>query len=632
MNHKLTYVSLLLILLMTSDSIAQLGRLGMPPLTGNPEDLVPNSMRILESGPEVRIITDEGRLKAIVEFETTRPMPAAYVHYGPYFHDQETPVPAYRHSAKENLTAPTTRHSVIFDLTRLLEPINDPGGAMKKLDGGTVCYRLVIPESDGANQYIFDKRFEFRNSRRIVCITDGPWIDVFSAHEVVISWETDLPSEGKVVLDGKTYPSTLNKHHEVKINGLTGEQHLYSVFTIADSVTVSSRIYEFRTPGKSGNFRFAAMSDSRAGYGGFTTNFNGTNLAILRSLVLGTKSNDAEFIIFAGDLINGHTTDERDYLAQMDAFKCSIEPVGHSIPIYEGIGNHDLVIDYWKDPRSNYGIPIVRDKVFGNSTETLFANCFVNPDNDFPKPEQPEAPRYRETVYYFDWDNTRFISLNSNYWWASYAEDIGGSIEGYVFNNQYEWFRNLLEKTTADPAISHVFVFTHEPPFPCSGHIRDAMWYNGGDLLLNKNIDGKPLDRSHVLKGRDRLWTAISQNEKVRAVIVGHEHNYVRLKIDAKTPVYPNGKPNPRFKNPVWELITGGAGAPYYGKSDQKVPWENSIAKFSSQEHYLIIEVAGQNIDLYVHSANGDIIETVRIVENGKPTEKPIPAVSTGKK
>ncbi|MFA4839831.1 MAG: metallophosphoesterase [Candidatus Neomarinimicrobiota bacterium] len=630
MNHKLTYTSFLLILLMTGNSIAQMGRLGMPPLTGKPEDLVSNSTRILESGPKTRIVSEDGRLKAVVEFETTRPMPAAYIHYGPYFHDQKTPVPAYRHSAKENLTASSTRHSVTFDLTSLLEPINDPGGAMKKLNGGTVCYRLVIPESDGANQYIFDKRFEFRQDRIVVCITEGPWIDVFSAQEVVISWETVRPSEGKVVLDGKTYTSALNKHHEVKISGLTGERHSYSVSATADSVTVSSRIYEFRTPGKSGKFRFAAMSDSRAGYGGFTSNFNGTNLAILRSLFLDAKSNGAEFIIFAGDMINGHTTDERDYLAQMDAFKCSIEPVGHSVPIYEGIGNHDFVIDYWKDPRSNYGVRM--DKVFGNSTETLFAECFVNPDNDFPKPEQPEAPSYRETAYYFDWDNTRFISVNSNYWWAGYAEDIGGNIEGFVFNNQYEWFRNLLDKTTADPAIRHIFVFTHEPPFPCSGHLHDAMWYNGGDLNFNKNIDGMPLDRTHILKSRDRLWTAISQNEKVRAVIVGDEHNYARVRIDSKTPVYPNGRPNPRFKNPIWELISGGAGAPYYGQSDKKIPWEKSIVKFSSQEHFLIIEVNQGDVDLYVHSANGDIIEAVRIVENGKSTEKPIPARSIGDK
>jgi len=181
-----------------------------------------------------------------------------------------------------------------------------------------------------------------------------------------------------------------------------------------------------------------------------------------------------------------------------------------------------------------------------------------------------------------------------------------------------------LEESESNKKIKHVFVFTHEPSFPVSGHLSDAMWYSGGSPESNRTIDNKPLNREYVIKFRDRFWKALSQNGKVRALIVGHEHNYVRILIDSKTPVYLDGSSNDEFKNPVYQLITGGAGAPYYARIDVDIPWENAIKTFSSQEHYLLFKVDEKDIYLYVISSSQEIIESLKIVENEEIVEIPL--------
>jgi len=608
------------------ESESQIGRVGQPTLTGDPDDRQASMSRILENEPVVKVFTKDGRKKAIITFETISPLPAAYCHYGTYLSDQKVRTPVYRHFGKEKLAGNSLHHSITIDLSRLEYPLYDFGGVFASQGGGTVCYRLMLPDPERSNTHIFDRRFEYRGNRDVVCITEGPWIDITSPNGFTISWNTDRLSRGTVVVDGISYESPKNTHHEVVVDNYSGVNHKYQVKATSDSITASTPVFEFKTPDDSGKFLFAAMSDSRSGFGGFTNNSNGVNINTLRRLFIDAYSRGAEFIIFAGDLINGHTTDEKDYIMQLQSWKDAVEPVGHIMPIFEGMGNHDLVLDYWKDPRRKYGIRM--DKVFGNSSEDLFAQEFVNPINNYPEKESSSAPTYKENVYYFDWDNTRFVSVNSNYWWAAWAEDIGGNIQGYILKNQMKWLEKVLEESESNKKIKHVFVFTHEPSFPVSGHLSDAMWYSGGSPESNRTIDNKPLNREYVIKFRDRFWKALSQNGKVRALIVGHEHNYVRMLIDSKTPVYLDGSSNDEFKNPVYQLITGGAGAPYYARIDVNIPWENAIKTFSSQEHYLLFKVDEKDIYLYVISSSQEIIESLKIVENEEIVEIPLRKVT----
>ena len=231
----------------------------------------------------------------------------------------------------------------------------------------------------------------------------------------------------------------------------------------------------------------------------------------------------------------------------------------------------------------------------------------MNPANSFPAPENTTAPSYVENVYYFDYGNTRVIAFNTNYWWCNYPEDFGGSLEGYVMDNQLEWIEDVLADAKNDSSVEHVFMFAHEPAFPNGGHPQDAQWYNGGDPSKNKDYNGSSLDRTYVVERRDALWETISQNGKVVAVFFGDEHNYHRTLITNETPVHLDGSRNPNFTNPVWQIVSGGAGAPFYAQ--QEASWSSDVKCFYPSKHYCMVSVDGDKVSLKAISDSGEIVD-----------------------
>ena len=174
-------------------------------------------------------------------------------------------------------------------------------------------------------------------------------------------------------------------------------------------------------------------------------------------------------------------------------------------------------------------------------------------------------------------------------------------------DNQLAWIEGVLDDASDDPKIKHIFMFAHEPAFPNGGHLHDAQWYNGGNSSKNKDYYGNPLDRTYVVERRDALWEAISQNGKVVAVFFGDEHNYNRMSVDSETPVYLNNTPNPNFTNPVWQIISGGAGAPFYAQQD--TPWSDDVESFYPSKHYCMVSVNGGKVSLEVISDSGEIMD-----------------------
>ena len=204
--------------------------------------------------------------------------------------------------------------------------------------------------------------------------------------------------------------------------------------------------------------------------GGGEYSYKGVNYRSLADLFTVAYRQDVDFILFGGGLVNGYTTNVRDFELQLEAWKKAIEPIGHYVPIYEGMGNHEALTDVYATPDSKIEV----DKEGDKSAEAIFAQEFVNPQNSYPDPEGLKALSYKENVYYFDYGNSRFISFNTNYWWCSYPEDFGGNLERYVMDNQLRWIKDVLADAKSNPSIKHVFVFAHEPAFPNGGHVKDA--------------------------------------------------------------------------------------------------------------------------------------------------------------
>ena len=576
------------------------------------------------------IVEPTGRVT--IEFKTVVPTSNAKVYYGLYVPQQEIKVPQYRKYAREKSGGESGFHIISFELKDFKKDKYDLCNFKEK--GGAICYRIEVSAPTMEDQIAFcNGRFRVDGNYKLLpCIIEGPFVDQVTADSAVISWETEVSTKGWVEVDGKKYsdrkifqPQSI--HHEITVRGLSPDKEYgYEVFTGGIKDFKSYHFKTAPTPENS-NFMFVYMSDSREGVGGGERAFCGVNYYKLSGFMRDAYNKGTDFILFGGDLVNGYTTNEVDFRMQLKVWKQAAEQIGCYIPIYEGMGNHEALMDLYSKPGMPKKVDICEtpgvagfDKK-AKSAEAVFAEEFVNPTGSCPERETRKAPSYSENVYYFNWGNTRIVSFNTNYWWCTYPEDFGGNLEGYVMDNQLVWIEKVLDDAKKDSSIEHVFMFGHEPAFPNGGHLKDAQWYEGGAPGKGRNHDfeGKFLDRSYLVQRRDRLWEAISQNGKVVAVFFGDSHNYHRTLINSKTPVHLNGSPNQNFINPVWQIISGGAGAPFYAQ--ENAPWSGFVEYFYPSKNYCMIHVNGDTVKLRAISDSGEIIDECVLKQKTNPEQ-----------
>jgi Icc protein len=177
--------------------------------------------------------------------------------------------------------------------------------------------------------------------------------------------------------------------------------------------------------------------------------------------------------------------------------------------------------------------------------EKIFSDTF----SALPK---EQLPGYGKTAYYFDYGNARFITLNSD------RTNAKGSY--IIEKDQLDWLENLL-KTSGK---KQQFVQFHAPAYPIGAHV-------------GSSLDTDPASR-------DALW-AVLDKYNVTAVLVGHEHNYNRRKVDANFDA--NGH---HFANTIYQLTIGGAGAPLYTGSKEN---KQVVTGPKASYHYMIVDVDG---------------------------------------
>ncbi len=574
------------------------GRVGQMPDYPTQFPLIEDSQLIMVGEPVISVTKEQ---KAIISFKTTMLCPATRVYFGIFEPDQQLPLPRFRHIAKEDLKDYSTQHQVTIDLKKMMQKSVDVSG-MKEKGGGVVAYRIEIYNPNDATACFYDQRFAFHDTSIVPTIIEGPFVDMISETGAMISWETDLPVVGNVQINGRVIPSGTNTpttHFEIPVAALqSGKTYPYHVEIKTDNFTPLSRDYAFRTPNHhTDSFSFVIMGDCRGGIGGGERDFNGVNLKTLRKFLIDTYHDGADFVLIAGDLVDGYTTSALDFQMQLKAFKNACEPVAHYLPIYEIMGNHDVTVDKYDDG-TKWGIRF--DKRGDVSSEAIFADVFVNPTNG-PMPQVDGAPTYKENVYYFDYGNSRFIIMNNNYWWADRPEDLGGNLEGYVLDDQWEWLKKIFAETAANPSVEHLFLVAQEPMFPNSGHTKDAMWYYGGDPDKNWGHD-----RTYIVERRDEIWQAFVETGKAVAGLFGDEHGYCRMLV---SPDF-----DAKFTREAWHIVSAGAGAPYYNQT-KDVPWTDWVKAFSTQLNYALIKVDGHKVSLEARNFTGDIIDQAVLVE-----------------
>jgi len=459
--------------------------------------------------------------------------------------------------------------------------------------GGRIAIRLII---FGEKARILDRTLGYARDdkgryRRAPALIEGPFLDCVTDTSAVISFEFDQPASGQLQIapGNRSWNFSADvRHHEIHITELLPDSaYAYAIRYYDQELEFSMPEIQFRTAptrGTKAPIRFAVLSDCRGALGGAESNVEGVNAAALKDLLNLAYARQAAFIIFPGDLVSGSSSDPLEMEQQFRSFKRVAEPVGSRLPIYEGMGNHDQTgfwiaggteQDYLPRPALEAG-------------EVLFAKHFVNPENG-PLPAAPEIPPYRETVYSFDWGTAHFVMINSNYYQKGGGEkaaDLPGQLQGELRAEQLDWLEADLQ-AARERGQKHLFVFSHEPAFPNGGHAHDGMWWNG--------------QRPEILAIRERFWKILCTHQVV-AAFFGDEHNYSRTLIDHRV--------DPEFDFPVWQIVTGGGGAPYYSQ-DKSVPWADAVKAFYPLTHLCLLDVDGEEVRLTVLSEAGLIIEQV---------------------
>ena len=456
-------------------------------------------------------------------------------------------------------------------------------------------------------------------------IVEGPFINKVSEQEVFISFKTNKQCTPEIEVNGQKYQAIQmmgnpigDLHHEIRIHHLEpGTTYPYTV-----RYGKFQETYSFKTAPHAGSrktFVFGYTSDCRGGAGGGEREVFGVNAYIMKKMAALAVYENAAFFQFTGDMIDGYSSNIGETQLQYANFKRTIEPWWHYIPFNIGPGNHEAVLSVFNDG-SKYGVSVDKFPFNTKSAERTFADAFVNPENGpfseddaiyDPKSNQQDFPPYKETVYYYTYDNIAMIVLNSNYWYAPSTDkipEIGGNPHGYIMDNQLKWLEETINKFENDPNTDHIFVTIHTPAFPNGGHANNDMWYFGNNKI-RPTVSGRPVEKG-IIERRDEFLDIIINNSlKTVALLCGDEHNYSRLKLTKKTPIYPENYTGKKLKisRPFWQITNGSAGAPYYGQ--EQLPWSSFVEKFSTQYALMLFKIDGDRVSLRV--INPDTLEEI---------------------
>lgn len=556
---------------------------------------------VLANAPRSRIV-QPGVLE--LQFTTLGQTPPAVVHFGINSLDEELDYPRFRDSAGESANQMSKEHLVRYDFRALLAKMPNTPFEPR------ICWRAEVYVPGLRSVRFVEGRayFDPKTLGDTVNVTVGPMVCNVAPDSAVIVFETDRDAKGSVTMGERRFgDDTARRRHEIRVDGLApGSTCTYRV-QAGDTLV---RPYSFVTAPKPGadQVRFVTLVDSREGYGGGLRNAHGVDGFALRALTAHAYHRRADFILAAGDLINGYTGSSEEFRMELDGFRRAVAPVAARIPVYTSMGNHEALFDLVRAPT---GAAVRVDQDGDQSAEAVFGAFFCNPENGLAD-EGPGTPTYRENVYVIDRGCVRLIVLNNNYWWSADPWTMGGNLEGFVMARQMAWLREQIAAADKEPAVRHVFVAAQEPPFPNGGHAADAMWWNGGDTNLDKKVGSGDID---IVGNRNELWEIIAGSAKTVAFICGDEHAYARMLVTKDTPIGPRHKPGGgqvEFKHPVWQVTSGGAGAPWYDKQ-LDLPWSAALAAHSTLPHYAMFEVDGAAVDLLVFSENGQLLDRAKL-------------------
>jgi len=273
-------------------------------------------------------------------------------------------------------------------------------------------------------------------------------------------------------------------------------------------------------------WKFIVTCDSRGSSGGI-------NSVILSELAAEIVSQNVDFILFPGDLVNGIGCTPSQFEGQLRNWLETMKPVyDANIAVYVCRGNHELG-DVWShypdpgtepDPNDNFSHRWLN--VFGSDSE--------------PNQKMPDnGPAGEEYMTYSVIHKNAFIVSLDQY---------AGTRHDFAHKVNQTW----LDAQLAENTKAHIFITGHEPAF--RAHHNDCLDYFPAN--------------------RDLFWASL-RNARARVYLTGHDHFYDHARVDEG-----DGDPN----NDIHQYIIGTAGAPLYTWSP---PYDGNNSYYTvEQVHY----------------------------------------------
>jgi len=138
----------------------------------------------------------------------------------------------------------------------------------------------------------------------------------------------------------------------------------------------------------------------------------------------------------------------------------------------------------------------------------------------------------------------------------------------------FHWLRQILSETKAN----YIFLFTHYPA-----------WTSGPHGRLNK--ESQP--REKAVRQSQQFILPLLARYKATAMIAGHDHCYERSEP-------PGG---------VSMIVSGGAGAPLYGKVKRSEKQNPHSRVFINKHHYCLFSVTADRCEMIATTPEGEILD-----------------------
>ena len=549
-----------------------------------------------------------------LEFDFKAPALNGTLYYGLiHLDDSKHPLPVYF-----KRTAEIKEGKTFVDIRNTFTGRYDMTG-WEESGTGLLGYRIV----DDLGDMIYDGKIAFEDKFSIKVINtlvEGPFVNKHMPNEATIWFTTLHPVRAKVQVNDTVFEGDRKTtRHEIRLTGLQPA----TAYTYEVTFDGPSRAYTFETAPEKGSrkpFTFAYTSDSRSGQGGGERDMHGANMYIMKKMVALAYQQNAKFLQFTGDLINGYLTSVGETNLQYANWKRAVEPYWHYMPINVGMGNHEALMYAFYDEEKDKMYTIDRFPFETESAEAIFAENFVNPENGLesedgayydPDPDQIDFPSYKENVYHYTYGNTAMVVLNSDYLYSPSLAGMltpGGNIHAYIMDNQLKWLDQTVMQFEEDPDIDHIFVTLHTPAFPNGGHVRDDMWYSGNNDY-RAVINGRPVAKGIIERRDEILDILVNKSQKTVALLTGDEHNYNYLVITPDMPRYPENYLHTKLElnRTFYQVNNGAAGAPYYAR--EETPWMEHVRSFTTQNALVLFHIDGGTVKVTV--LNPDTLEEI---------------------